>query len=241
MYAALGFVLLFFLILLTGFAGNRKPLLWPVPAVATLAAAHFLTPGGLALHLSTGWGWRLGAGFLTGLLLQSAYFMVMLRTGAVTLGQRQTGAYLLRHIWRILATSAYIGFAEEALFRGYLFAVLPEGWPVWVTIGVTALLFTVSHLMSNLGTPLPRWVQLLTYGLLFGALYAQTRSLWFIGGLHWGVDFGSFFYFGGKGKVPGGPFTFLDTNLVPEREPLRLWSGAALVGLLSLLLAPVWL
>jgi uncharacterized protein len=60
---------------------------------------------------------------------------------------------------------------EEYLFRGFLLPSLTRYVPVWVAIGISALLFGVAHL--SLSEILP----LTTLGIILGVVYVRTRSL----------------------------------------------------------------
>jgi membrane protease YdiL (CAAX protease family) len=74
------------------------------------------------------------------------------------------------------------GFSEELIFRGYLFErlgkLLGSGLRGTVlTVVITSLLFGSGH-YANLGWPGVQ--QAFMTGLVFGAIYARTRSLWML-------------------------------------------------------------
>jgi len=74
------------------------------------------------------------------------------------------------------------GFGEEVLYRGYLFErlgrLLGRGRAAMLaTVIVTSLLFAAAHYT---GQGLPGVQQALVTGLVFGTLYARTRSLPFL-------------------------------------------------------------
>src|SRR5262245_54466500 len=73
------------------------------------------------------------------------------------------------------------GFAEEVFWRGYLF----ERSRKWfgsgavatvLTVIVTSVLFGLAHWQNQ---KLPGVEQAIVTGLVFGAIFARTRSLWF--------------------------------------------------------------
>ena len=60
---------------------------------------------------------------------------------------------------------------EEAVFRGFLLPSLARYLPAPAAVAASALAFAVAHFSP------PRFVPLLLLGLLFGGVYARTRSL----------------------------------------------------------------
>jgi membrane protease YdiL (CAAX protease family) len=74
------------------------------------------------------------------------------------------------------------GFGEELIFRGYLFdrlgRLLGTGLRGKVlTVVITSLLFSSGHYL-NMGWPGVQ--QAIMTGLVFGAIFARTRSLWML-------------------------------------------------------------
>lgn len=88
--------------------------------------------------------------------------------------------------WSVLFWIAGLqaGIAEEIAFRGIGFRYLEEGLGTWGALAVSALAFGAAHL----GNPDATWWSAvaiaLEAGILFGAVYALTRSLWVSIGLH---------------------------------------------------------
>lgn len=79
-------------------------------------------------------------------------------------------------IWAMLVA----GFSEETVFRGFLFERLEKmiGSSVPARIGIailTSTLFAAGH-YANQG--IPGVQQALVMGLVFGSIYACTKSLW---------------------------------------------------------------
>ena len=60
---------------------------------------------------------------------------------------------------------------EEAMFRGFLLPSLAAAMPRPAAVATSALAFALAHFSA------PRFLPLLLLGLLFGSLYARTRSL----------------------------------------------------------------
>lgn len=124
------------------------------------------------------------------------------------------------------------GIGEEIACRGIIFRLLEEWIGTWGSVLVSALLFGLMHL-GNPGATL--WGALalaIESGVLFAAIYAWTRSLWWVIGFHamWNVAEGPIFgsVVSGTGNqsswfiaswqgpeiLTGGPFGF-EASIVP--------------------------
>lgn len=82
----------------------------------------------------------------------------------------------------ILTLLISAGFAEEVVFRGFLFWGLGKRlgtgrWATVATIVIGAVLFGLGHWQNQ---KLPGVEQATVVGLVWGALYARTRSLWML-------------------------------------------------------------
>ena len=97
---------------------------------------------------------------------------------------------------------------EELLFRGVLFRVVEERFGTVVALAVSGLLFGGLHLINPDGTVWGALSIAVEGGLMLGAAYVLTRSLWLPIGLHLGWNFAESGIFGGtvsgsEGKVGG--------------------------------------
>lgn len=96
----------------------------------------------------------------------------------------------------------YVAVGEEILFRGVLFRWIDEKWGFIAALVVSALLFGFMHL----GQPGSSWWSSLAIaveaGLLLGAAYKYSGTLWLPIGIHWAWNFvqGNIFGF----EVSGG-------------------------------------
>lgn len=90
---------------------------------------------------------------------------------------------------------AVAGISEEILFRGVLYRILEELLGSWVAIIGSAVVFGAVHLSNPDGTVWGAVAIGLEAGLLFGVLYAWSRSLWLTIGFHaaWNVFQGSIY------------------------------------------------
>ncbi|GAA2698557.1 CPBP family intramembrane glutamic endopeptidase [Actinoplanes palleronii] len=126
---------------------------------------------------------------------------------------------------------------EELLFRGVLFRIVEERWGSTIALVVSALIFGGLHLIND---PTAFWGALaiaIEGGLLAGAAYVATRSLWLPIGIHLGWNFAESGIFGATvsgsdttvgglfSGTPHGPAFFSGGGFGPEAS---IW--AVLVG-----------
>lgn len=87
------------------------------------------------------------------------------------------------------------GFMEELLFRGILFRWIEEFGGSWAALIVTSALFGLAHIMNPNATWFSSFAIAVEAGLLLGAAYMLTRSLWMPMGLHAAWNFTQGFIF----------------------------------------------
>ena len=76
-------------------------------------------------------------------------------------------------------------FTEELLFRGYPFRVLESRFGPMAALVATSVAFGLAH-GANPGIGPLAFVNLGLAGVLLGVAYWRSRSLWFVGGVHFG-------------------------------------------------------
>lgn len=94
-------------------------------------------------------------------------------------------------------------FTEELLFRGILFRWIEEFAGSWAALAVTSALFGLAHILNPGATWFSSFAIAVEAGLLLGAVYMLTRSLWMPIGLHAAWNFAEGPIFGVP--VSGGP------------------------------------
>jgi CAAX protease family protein len=103
---------------------------------------------------------------------------------------------------------AGVATGEELLFRGVLFRIVEEWAGTVVALTVSALLFGGLHLLNPAATVWGALAIAAEAGLMLGAAYVVTRSLWLPIGLHLGWNFAESGIFGttvsGSGADSGG-------------------------------------
>jgi CAAX protease family protein len=194
-----------------------------VPEVAVAALPRRLLPG-LAL----------GVGLFT------ATFLLILASGGYRM---HAGA----GIGRMIATfglMAGVSTAEELLFRGVLFRIVEEWAGTVVALVVSGLLFGGLHLLNPGATGWGALAIAAEAGLLLGAAYVATRSLWLPIGLHVGWNFAESGIFGSTVSgsdaatgglltgVPHGPAIISGGAFGPEASILAVLVGVVATALL---------
>lgn len=86
---------------------------------------------------------------------------------------------------RSLAFFAVAAAMEEAVFRGYPFQALVQGIGVWPAVLSTSALFAAAH-GGNPEVNAVALANIFLAGVLLGAAYLRTRSLWFATAVHLG-------------------------------------------------------
>ena len=139
-------------------------------------------------------GLAVGAGFMAAVVLVMTAFGLYRITGAGT----DRPLAIISAFFLFL----YVGVGEEILFRGVLFRWIDEKWGFVAALTVSALLFGAMHY----GQPGATWWSSLAIaieaGLLLGAAYKYSGTLWLPVGIHWAWNFvqGNVFGF----QVSGG-------------------------------------
>lgn len=85
--------------------------------------------------------------------------------------------------------------SEELVFRGLVFRYLEQGFWTWAATGLSALFFGFTHIGNPNATVAGAVAIALEAGIMFAVLYALTRSMWLVMGVHfaWNVMQGPVF------------------------------------------------
>ena len=84
----------------------------------------------------------------------------------------------------LLSAALFPAFNEEILFRGILFRWIEEFGGSWAALIITSAFFGAAHLFNPNASPIAAFGIALEAGLLLGAAYMLTRSLWLPIGIH---------------------------------------------------------
>lgn len=208
-----------------------------IALVTRLIERRPLSAVGLGLRGLPG---QLGRGFLVGAGFMAACVAVLALLG----GYRVTGARLLAGpLLLSLAFYTLVGLFEEIAFRGILFRLLEEGLGSWAALAITAAIFGAAHLGNPDATLWGAAAIMIEAGVLLGAAYMLTRSLWFVAGLHlaWNFFQGPIF-----GFAISGTGATSQSLLMPMIQGPELLTGgvfgieASLIAVLLGLALGVW-
>lgn len=84
----------------------------------------------------------------------------------------------------LIGAALFPAVNEELLFRGILFRWLEEWGGSWIALLVTSALFGCAHLLNPHASPIAAVGIAFEAGVMLGAAYMLTRSLWLPMGLH---------------------------------------------------------
>lgn len=158
------------------------------------------------------------AGFLLGAVLIGVMIGVMWLAGW----------YRIRDVvWTDALLRAFVVFAlvsvvEEVLARGLVFQWIERWAGTWWGLGVSSLAFGLLHVANPNASVRSGLAIALEAGVLLGAAYLVTRTLWFPIGIHWSWNLF-------EGPVFGTPVSGQDTASLLQssvRGP-EAWTGGA--------------
>ncbi|MCB2089748.1 MAG: type II CAAX endopeptidase family protein [Sphingomonadaceae bacterium] len=89
-------------------------------------------------------------------------------------------------LWLLLMAGLQAAVVEEFLFRGVLFRFLEEFGGSWFALALTSALFGYVHISNDNATWVGSLGIALEAGIMLGAAYMVSRSLWLPIGIHFG-------------------------------------------------------
>ena len=121
-------------------------------------------------------------GVAGGMLLAAATLGILAWFGAY----RITGWGSIGGALAVVGTMLAVAVAEEVLFRGVVFRLIQQRWGTWPALGVSAAVFGLAHLINPGASVWGAVAIAIEAGLMLGAAYVATGSLWLPIGLHLG-------------------------------------------------------
>ena len=95
--------------------------------------------------------------------------------------------------WNALAKSLFsflvVGVGEEVLFRGIVFRMIDDRWGTAVGLVASALIFGFVHISNDNATVWSSLAIAVEAGLLLGAAYKWSGTLWVPIGIHWSWNY----------------------------------------------------
>jgi uncharacterized protein len=194
----------------TGVSGSAVASIVVGPVLAVLAVLLYrlmvrFTERRTADELSTADARRhLPGGVALGVGLFAAALAVIALLGGYTVtGWGSVGGFVAT-----LGMMTAVAVSEELLFRGVLFRLVEEKTGTWVALAVSGVLFGALHLLNPGATVVGAAAIAVEAGLMLGAAYVATRSLWLPIALHLGWNLAEGGIFGttvsGSDATPSG-------------------------------------
>ena len=131
--------------------------------------------------------WKdLGLGLLLGVLYFGAVVGLMALAGcySITEAHFHVVAQLTSFLFFFLVATF-----EEIIFRGVLFRMIDDRWNTAVALVVSALVFGAMHLPNQGATLWSAFAIAVEAGLLLGAAYKYSGTLWLPIGIHWAWNY----------------------------------------------------
>ena len=131
--------------------------------------------------------WKdLGLGLLLGVLYFGAVVGLMALAGSYSVTEA--------HFHLVPQLSAFIFFFvvaifEEITFRGVLFRLIDDRWNTFVALIISALLFGGMHFWNPGASLWSSFAIAIEAGLLLGAAYKHSGTLWLPIGIHWAWNY----------------------------------------------------
>jgi uncharacterized protein len=146
----------------------------------------------MGLESTTTWGYEIISGFAVGVVLISLIFAAAALAGGLTFKSHFSGGMINIGFFGVLVFF-FIGmlfqvFAEEIVFRGYLFTTVKSGWGVAAAVAVTSVLFSFAHAFN----PGFSWFivpNLVLAGVLMALGVVVTGNIWWPLGFHLAWNF----------------------------------------------------
>ncbi len=191
------------------------------PVAITIAVAVVLGLYALGVKLMEGhWPRDLGLGKLVphtmlGLIVGFVYMTLVVSTivamGCATVNMLGTEWEEIAYWLLVFLT---VGVGEEMIFRGIIFRQIDERWNTWAALIVSALLFGLVHITNDSATWWSSLAIAIEAGLMLGAAYKWSRSLWLPIGIHWAWNFtqGNVYGAAVSGTTAGGSLLEMHTS-----------------------------
>ncbi|MFE5138885.1 CPBP family intramembrane glutamic endopeptidase [Streptomyces fagopyri] len=148
------------------------------------------------------------SGLRTGTLVGLALFTATIALIALFGGYGTKGGVSVSGAVAVLGTMAGVAVVEELLFRGIIFRLVEQLVGTRGVLAISGLLFGGLHLVNSGATVWGGLAIAVEAGLMLGAAYAATRTLWLPIGLHFGWNFAESGIFGttvsGNDGTPAG-------------------------------------
>ncbi|WP_031035310.1 CPBP family intramembrane glutamic endopeptidase [Streptomyces sp. NRRL F-5650] len=130
-----------------------------------------------------------------------------------------SGYYDVHGVGSVQGAVGLVGFmagaavTEEIVYRGVLFRIVEEHIGTYLALGLTGLVFGLSHLLNEDATLWGAVAIAIEAGFMLAAAYAATRNLWLTIGVHFGWNFAAGGIFSTVVSGNGSSKGLLDTTM----------------------------
>ncbi|MEG2578696.1 MAG: CPBP family intramembrane glutamic endopeptidase [Glutamicibacter sp.] len=127
-----------------------------------------------------------------GVLMSGATVGLLALFGAYTI----TGWGSVSGMLAVAGMICAVAVSEEVFFRGVVFRLLRGRWGTTVALSVSSILFGLVHLVNPDASLWGAFAIMIEAGIMLGAAYLATGSLWLAIGVHFGWNFATTGLFG---------------------------------------------
>ena len=124
-------------------------------------------------------------------LLVGCIYMIMVVSSMVALGCASVSErdFSGQAQFNIIMTFLAVAVGEEIMFRGIIFRLIDERWNTWAALIVSSLIFGFGHISNDNATWWSSLAIAIEAGLLLGAAYKWSGTLWVPIGIHWAWNY----------------------------------------------------
>lgn len=121
-------------------------------------------------------------GFVLGVFFVIVYISILIAMKQVVFKFNHINAKILYSLFMGLIIFSGVAFTEEITYRGYIQNLL-YGYNKYISLIITAIIFSLSHLLNS-NYSLLSLVYLTIGGILLGLMRMATKNIWFPIGFH---------------------------------------------------------
>ena len=124
-------------------------------------------------------------------ILVGFIFMVLVVSTIVAMGDATVTwrGFSVEKQFSVFMMFLAVAVGEEMIFRGVIFRWIDERWNTWVALLISAILFGWMHISNDNATWWSSLAIAVEAGLLLGAAYKWSGSLWVPIGIHWAWNY----------------------------------------------------
>lgn len=150
-------------------------------------------------------------GLFIGFVYMTLVVSVMVALGCAAISSHDFAWEEILYMMLVFLT---VGVGEEMIFRGIIFRQIEERWNTWIALIVSALLFGFMHISNDGATWWSSLAIAIEAGLMLGAAYKWSGTLWLPIGIHWAWNFtqGNIYGAAVSGTVAGGSILNIHTS-----------------------------